>query len=107
MGGGRTGKPLSSLEKRQRKALEQRLRQQLRARKKEEARKVALGTIDEGLIRRAQHEVRGQKAITPYMLSSRMGIPMSLAKKVLRVLADRGVIKLVDKSRRLAIYTTA
>jgi len=107
MGGGRTGKPLSSLERRQRRALEQRLRQQLRAKKKEEVKKVALGTIDEGLIRRAQHEVKGQKVITPYILSSRMGIPMSLAKKVLKVLADRGAIKLVDKSRRLAIYTAA
>lgn len=105
MGGGRTGKPLTRLEKKQRRALEQKLRQQVTSKKREETRKTFVGFIDENILRRAESEVKNQKAITPYTLASRMNIPLSLAKKILRHLADKGVIRLVDKSRRLAIYT--
>ena len=52
-------------------------------------------------------EVSKMKYVTPYLLSSRVGIKMSRARAVLRELAARGVLKVVDKNRRVPIYVPA
>jgi len=48
--------------------------------------------------------VRGSKYVTPYLLSERFGVRLSLAKKALTELAARGVVRQVVGSNRIRIY---
>lgn len=48
--------------------------------------------------------VKTQPYITPYVLSERFGIRLSIAKSLLSSLAERKVIRLVEGDSRLRIY---
>lgn len=105
MGGGKGGKPISTIEKRQRRQLEQQLKQQLKESKQRE-KKVQLGVeVTDSLLSRASKEMADLKVVTQYTLASKLGINLSLAKKVIKALVEQGKLKLVDKSRRVIIAT--
>ncbi len=105
MGGGKGGKPISTLEKRQRRQLEQQLKQQLKESRQRE-KKAQLGVeVTDSLLSRASKEVTDLKVVTQYTLASKLGINLSLAKKVIKALVEQGKLKLVDKSRRVIIAT--
>ncbi len=99
--GTKGGKPISALEKRQRKMAreERRLREH-------EGSEVGgkLVYYDEKLIEKASREVRGSEYITPYVLMSKLNISYSVAKSILRELEKRGEIKLYSRNRRVLIY---
>jgi small subunit ribosomal protein S25e len=52
-------------------------------------------------------ELVKMKAITPYQVSSRFGLKISVAKDLLEELTKRKLIRYVGGSSRLRIYTTA
>lgn len=102
--GTKGGKPLSTLEKRQK-----------RLAKKEEAKKPAkeerkivipsAGAIDQNLISKALDEINSSGYATTFTLSQKLGVKYSLAKKILRELAKRGNINIVVKNRRIILAT--
>lgn len=105
MGGGKGGKPISTIEKRQRRQLEQQIKQQVKEVKQREKRVQVSVEVGESLVNTAAKEVSGLGVVTPYTLASKLGVNVSLAKKLIRVLVDQGKLKLVDRSRRLIIAT--
>jgi ribosomal protein S25 len=50
--------------------------------------------------------LKGVKYITPYTLSERFGVRLSIAKQALKDLASKGLIKQVVGSNRVRIYQT-
>jgi small subunit ribosomal protein S25e len=103
MGGGKGGKPISIIEKRQKKALEQQLKQQMKkAEQREKKTQVSL-LVDESLINRAIKEVTGLNIITPYVLASKLGVNVSIAKRIMKELISRGMLTLVSKNRRVMV----
>ena len=64
----------------------------------------AIQEVTEELIRRASHEVVNMKYVTPFMLSQKLDVKVSLAKKILRVLAERGIVKLYSPGKRDPLY---
>jgi len=101
--GGPKKRPISAIEKAQRKRLE--------ARKREEAAKAAKGPyvylVEEKVMQQILKEVPKMKYITPYLVSSKYGVRYSVAKDILEDLAKNGVLRLHAKNRRLAIYVPA
>jgi small subunit ribosomal protein S25e len=109
--GGQSKKPLSIVEKRQQKIVQE-------AEKKKEKRGQAKQTqvkesaskqveIDEGVINKVLEEISKEKFITPYILSERLSISMTSSKHLLRKLREMGKVRLVSKNRRIEIYQAA
>ena len=48
--------------------------------------------------------IKNQPYITPYILSEKFGIRISISKDILRRLAEQGRLKLVEGDSRLRIY---
>ncbi|MEM0087434.1 MAG: 30S ribosomal protein S25e [Thermofilum sp.] len=105
MGGGKKRPTVSQLEKRVKKEQEKE--------KKEESRKpqmklqASTGELSEASLESIIKEVRKMKYVTPYVVSSRFGITISRAKRVLRELAARGVLVPYDLNHRVPIYVPA
>ena len=49
--------------------------------------------------------IKKSRYITPYLVSKRMEIKLSAARRILRELADEKVIRLEEKNKGLEIYT--
>jgi small subunit ribosomal protein S25e len=103
-------KPLSSIEKRQRRLMGEESRSERRGRRsggRESRGSVASSTsvkVDHSIYRRIKNEIANIDVITPYVVASRFDITLTAAKSVLRLLESEGVVRLYDKSRRLSIY---
>ena len=99
--GTKGGKPISALEKRQRRMA----REERRSREHESAETGGrLVYYDESLVEKAAREIRGSSYITPYVLMSKLNVSYSVAKDILRELEKRGEIKLYSRNRRVSIY---
>lgn len=48
--------------------------------------------------------VKGMKYVTPYLLSMKTDIKLSKSKEILRKLASRGELVLVEKNRNIEVY---
>ncbi len=60
--------------------------------------------VDEGLVEKARREVKAMKIVTQYALAEKLGIPISTAKKILRILEANGDIVLHSRTRRCWLY---
>jgi len=96
VGGGKPKKPISARDRRRRAAPQP-------TKKKKEERYIAYHDLTESLIKRASRAVESMDLITPYVLASTLNIKLSLARRVLRLMAERGAVKVIDKSRALII----
>jgi small subunit ribosomal protein S25e len=103
MGGGKGGKPISIIEKRQKRALEQQLKQQMKKTEQRGKKTQVSLLVDESLINRAIKEVTGLNIITPYVLASKLGVNVSIAKRIMKELISRGMLTLVSKNRRVIV----
>jgi len=101
---GRVNKPLSAIEKRQMRQLLKELRKKMIEERKE-SRGVTLRVVAEAnVVDQAQKVVRHMNFVTPTALAEKMGVSVGLAKRILRDLETRGVLKLYAKNRRVQIY---
>lgn len=100
MGGGKKKKPISTADKRKRKAPEPK-----KAEKQE--RTLAFHEINDALIRKASKIINDMDVVTPYTLATSLNIKLSLARKVMRVLAEKEDLKVIDKSRSVVIAVPA
>ncbi|MBM1154517.1 MarR family transcriptional regulator [archaeon] len=100
--GGAHRKPISAIEKRQRRIQQQQARQQARGSEKRGA-SPFLSVSETRLIR----DLRSMKVITPATLAMRYEIMISTARRVLRDLERRGVVQRVSGNARLPVYTIA
>jgi len=97
---GRAGKPISAIEKRQKRGMEEGKKR--RERKAETT--VREPIIAYSLVNKIRTEIRNIDIITPFIIAQKYNLSMSAAKAVLRILYERGDLELYDHSRRLSIY---
>jgi len=64
---------------------------------------VVLPEIDESLV----DEIRQMKVVTPFAVSSRFGLRISVAKDLLEELERKKIVELVSRSRKTKIYKVA
>ncbi len=102
--GGKKKPTISQLAKRMEREKERKEREKLAARVMESEGRRRLSWVTDDVIRKIIDEVRNVKVITPYELASKYELKISTAKKILRMLANQGLLELVDKSRRVEIY---
>jgi ribosomal protein S25 len=107
--GSKGKKPISVMEKRQKRLLEGEKEKKAKEEKKpKKAEKyVALSAtlnIDASLYAKISKEIGDLSVITPAIIAQKYSIPVSLAKAVLRSLEREGSVILRAKSRRSLIY---
>mgnify|MGYP000005726474 CR=1 FL=1 len=100
---GRAGKPISAIEKRQRRAMEEE-RKKRREREKRAETTVREPMVAYSIVNKIRSEIRNLSIVTPFIIAQRYSLSMSAAKAVLRILYERGDLELYDHSRRLSIY---
>ncbi|MCI4437941.1 MAG: hypothetical protein JHC33_14130 [Ignisphaera sp.] len=100
--GTKGGKPLSTLEKRQKKIIAKEEAKKAKEEKKPATVK-AVVSVDPGLVSKALEEVNNSGSITTFMLAQKLGIKMSIAKKVLKELIRSGGVKLLARNRRIIL----
>ncbi|UXD21662.1 30S ribosomal protein S25 [Ignicoccus pacificus DSM 13166] len=104
---GRVNKPLSAIEKRQMRQLLQDLRKRMIEERKAKRGVTQQVVAEANVVDQAAKVVRHMKFVTPSMLADKMEISIGVAKRVLRDLETRGVLKLYAKNRRVQVYVPA
>lgn len=99
---GRAGKPISAIEKRQKRSMEEGKKRREMERKAETT--VREPVIAYSLVNKIRSEIRNMNVITPFTIAQKYNLSMSAAKAVLRILHERGDLELYDHGRRLSIY---
>ena len=61
-------------------------------------------SLPKELVEKMLKDVSHEKYLTPYVIHERYGISLSTARKALKTLAEKGVLKLYSKSRRSPVY---
>ncbi len=64
-------------------------------------------SVQQELLDKIAKDAKHQKFLTPYMVHERYGVSITTARKVLRMLAEQGVLKLYMPGRRTPIYVPA
>ncbi|BFH73421.1 30S ribosomal protein S25e [Sulfurisphaera javensis] len=107
--GGASKKPISTVEKRMKKmAEEQQKKQQKRAPTKTGKELTSKNVIvDNETLKKVQEELKKEIIVTPYTLSSKLNVTISVAKKILEELERQGVVKIGTKDRRTVVYVAA
>ncbi len=100
--GTKGGKPITAVEKRQRRELERRMKARMQQESDSSGGKMVF--YDEGMLNQALREARIQGYITPYIVMSKLNVTYGVAKDILTELEKRGQLKLYSRNRRVLIY---
>ncbi|MEM0372033.1 MAG: hypothetical protein QXG46_04305 [Ignisphaera sp.] len=95
--GTKGGKPISSIEKRQKKV-------EKREEKREEKKEMKLGIVDQSMVKKIIEELKGQTHITTFQVAQKYNIRYSMAKKLLRAAVSQGA-EIVAKNRRVIVVS--
>ena len=105
--GGTKKKTITQMEKQQ-KLKERKEKGEKRRREEERREKVARAiTASEEQLKVIEQEAVANGYVTPYMVSSKLNVRLSIAKQLLRDAEAKGVVRLVSKSPRAIIYAPA
>ncbi len=104
--GGVHKKPISAMEKRTRRMLEEKKKTQSKPLSETEKRERSVIVTPE-LYKAVEKEIRNYKVITPYLIMSKFDITYGNAKRVLSQLAKKGIIREVSRNRRVIVYLPA
>ena len=104
--GGVHKKPISAIEKRTRRIMEKEKKKPTKTLTETEKRERSV-IVTQELVKAVEKEVRNSKVITPYLIMSRFDITYGNAKRVLKQLAKKGIIKEVSRNRRVIVYLPA
>lgn len=104
--GGVQKKPISAMEKRLKKEAEAQQKKAASKKPSKTGSEVISKniTISNDTIKKIQEEIAKEKIITPYVLATKVGVTLSVAKRILKDLSSQGVIKEEFRNRRTALY---
>jgi len=103
--GTKGGKPLTTLEKRQRRLVKEEAKKVVKEEKKEKEKVVTTISLDPAMITKALEEVSNASFVTPYTLSQKLGVKYSMAKKLIKELVKNGSAKILAKNRRVILIS--
>lgn len=64
-------------------------------------------SVPDALLVRAEKDLVREVYMTPYTVAQRYNVTISTARKLLRMLAEKGVLKLYSRNRRSPVYVPA
>jgi len=99
--GGIHKKPISSMDKTARKKVAR-----PRALESKATTEERIPIVTPEILEKARSIVKGLKIITPYKLTANLNVTYGAAKDILEKLESEGLIKLVSRNRRVAIYVS-
>jgi len=99
--GTKGGKPITAIERRQRRLMQRAERRERREERREK--RTAITALEHEIARKVERDFRNMDLITPFEIVQRYNVKYSTAKRVLLELARRGVVKIHLKTRRLII----
>jgi small subunit ribosomal protein S25e len=103
--GGKTKKSITAMEKQQK--LREMKEKKVKEEKKEKEKKISSPLLPLEVVKQLENELNNIKCITPYVIASRFGLKMGVAKIVLKELESRGILKCVARGSRISVYTPA
>jgi len=103
--GTKGGKPITAVEKRQRRELEKKIHARLQ--QESESSEGRLVFYDENILNQALKEIKNLSYVTPYILMTKLNVAYGVAKDILNELEKRGYLKLYSRNRRVLIYVLA
>jgi small subunit ribosomal protein S25e len=103
--GGKTKKSITAMEKQQklREMKEKKAKEEKKEEKKEK--KISSPLLPLEVVKQLENELNNIKCLTPYVLASKFGLKIGVAKNVLKELESRGILKCVARGSRISIYT--
>jgi small subunit ribosomal protein S25e len=103
--GGKTKKSITAMEKQQklREKKEKKVKEEKREEKKEK--RISSPLLPLEVVKQLENELNNIKCLTPYVLASKFGLKIGVAKSVLKELESRGVLKCVARGSRISVYT--
>ncbi|MCS7112220.1 MAG: hypothetical protein N3D82_02615 [Ignisphaera sp.] len=99
--GTKGSKPLSTLEKRQKKVVKEEPKK--KAAKEEPKMEVKTISIDESLTSKAREDLENVGFITVFSLAQKFNIKYSIGKKIIKELVNRNAAEIVAKNRRVIV----
>ncbi|AWR97160.1 30S ribosomal protein S25e [Acidianus sulfidivorans JP7] len=104
--GGVQKKSISTMEKRMKKEAEAQQKKAAGKKSSKTGNEVISKNIiiSNDTIKKIQEEISREKMITPYTLANKVGVTLSVAKRILKDLNEQGTIKEVFRNRRTAVY---
>lgn len=101
--GGKTKKSITAMEKQQK--LREVREKKVKEKEEKKEKKISSSLIPLEVVKQLENELNSVKCITPYVLASKFGLKIGVAKNVLRELENRGVLKCTARSSRISVYT--
>jgi len=103
--GGKTKKSITAMEKQQklREMKEKKAKEEKKEEKKEK--KISSPLLPLEVVKQLENELNNIKCLTPYVLASKFGLKMGVAKSVLRELESRGILRCTARGSRISVYT--
>jgi len=103
--GGKTKKSITAMEKQQklREMKEKKAKEEKKEEKKEK--KISSPLLPLEVVKQLENELNNIKCLTPYVLASKFGLKMGVAKSVLRELESRGILRCAARGSRISVYT--
>lgn len=98
--GTKGSKPISTLEKRQKRIEKKEEKKPIVKEEKKESKSL---TLDSSLINKIAEDIRNQKFVTTFTLVQKYGIKYGIAKAILKTLAEQKLVDIVVKTRRVII----
>lgn len=99
--GTKGGKPISSIEKKQKKVEKKIEKKEV----KEEKKETKPGAIELSMIRKVLEELKGQSYLTPFQVAQKYSMKYSMAKKLLKAVVSQGDAGIVAKNRRVIVIS--
>ena len=105
--GGVHKKPISIIEKRTKRMLEGKAgrREKRPLSETEKRERSVIVTLE--LLRTIESGIREFKVVTPYLIMTKYDITYGNAKRVLKILSRKGLIREVSRNRRVRVYVVA
>jgi len=101
--GGKKKPTLSQIAKRQEKQ-QQAKPAAPKAKKGGEEKQVKVSIVDQKLLGEIEKDVTKWEYVTPYLVSAKYGIKVSMAAQILRILRTKGILQLYSKGHRIEVY---
>ncbi|MEM0233080.1 MAG: hypothetical protein QXD66_01275 [Candidatus Nezhaarchaeales archaeon] len=103
--GGKTKKSISAMEKQQKLREMKEEKKKVKEKEERKEKKISSPLVPLEVVKQLENELNNMKCITPYILASKFGLKIGVAKSVLRELESRGILNCVIRGSRISVYT--
>jgi len=101
--GTKGGKPITAIEKRQRRLMQRTEGRERREERREK--RTSITVLEAEILKNVDRDLKNLDLVTPYEIVQKYNVKYSTAKRVLLELARRGIVNINLKARRIIVAT--